>query len=274
MITQTHQTLLAHDDTAGPGPLLLLLPGAGDLRSEYRFVVDRFASAGRRVVTADLPGHGDSPVAARYTVAATAEALVALIRHLDAGPAVVMATSFAPAAAVWAAAEHPDLIAGIVAISPHLHIDRSLAGRVQSAAVHGLLRGPWAGSVWARLYRGWYKASPPDDLDAELSRLRAMLSQPARRRAVRRTLTAGRDGVHDRLAQLDLPTLTIFGSADDHFSDPVAEAAAVATQMHGTHVIVQGAGHYPHVERPEVVTQAVLAFLGATDAGLPGSATG
>ena len=54
--------------------------------------------------------------------------MVGLIEAVDAGPAVVVGTSFAPAAAVWAAAERPDLVAGIVAISPHLHADRSLKG--------------------------------------------------------------------------------------------------------------------------------------------------
>lgn len=261
MGTQTQPALLAHDDTGGPGRLLVLLPGAGDLRSEYRRVVDDLAADGHRVVTADLPGHGDSPVADRYTVGSTAEALMALIRTLDAGPAVVVATSFAPAAAVWAAAEQSDLIDGIVAISPHLHADQSIAGRLQAAAIRVLLRGPWAAWLWGRLYRGWYKSAPPDDLDGEVARLRSMLSQPARRRAVRETLTADRDGVDERVARLDVPTLTVFGSADDHFADPVAEAAAVASQLGGAQVVVDGAGHYPHVERPDIVIPALRSFL-------------
>lgn len=265
MKTSAHRPALAHDDRGGAGRLLVLLPGAGDLRSEYRFVADTLAADGHRVVTADLPGHGDSPVADRYTVATTADALVALVRALDAGPAVVIATSFAPAAAVWAAAEHPGLIAGVVAISPHLHADPSIAGRLQRLAIRLLLRGPWAGWLWATLYRGWYKATPPDDLDAEIARMRAMLADPARRRAVRDTLTADREGLGARVARLDVPTLTIFGASDDHFPDPVAEAAAVAAQLGGDRVVVGGAGHYPHVERPDVVTPALRSFLAALD---------
>lgn len=49
----------ADRDRGSPGRLLVLLAGAGDLRSEYRFLVGPLTSAGRRVVTADLPGHGD-----------------------------------------------------------------------------------------------------------------------------------------------------------------------------------------------------------------------
>lgn len=259
--TGTPHRLLAHDETGGSGRLIVMLPGAGDLRSEYRFVTGPLASAGYRVVTADLPGHGESPPAGRYTVGAAAAALVDLLRRLDGGPAVLVGTSFAPAAAVWAAADHPDLVAGVVAISPHLTGDRSVKGRLLRVAIKGLLRGPWAAGVWAKLYRGWYKASPPDDLDAEVGRLRAMLADPGSRRAVRETLTADREGVDDRVARLACPTLTVFGSADDHFADPVAEAAATAETLGGGLLLVDGAGHYPHVEQPGLAADAIIAFV-------------
>lgn len=255
----TQSTALAYDDTGGSGRLVVMLPGAGDLRSEYRFIVDRLVSAGHRVVTADLPGHGESPPARNYTVETTAGSLVALLRELDAGPAVVVATSFPPAAAAWAAAEHPDLIAGLVAISPHFRDDYSPVLRVATKAI--LLRGPWAAGLWAKLYKGWYKAAPPADLDTEIERLKTMLADPARRRAVRETLTAGRDGVDERIARLSLPTLTVFGSADDHFSDPVTEARNTAESLGGDHLVVDGAGHYPHVEQPGQVADAIVAFL-------------
>jgi pimeloyl-ACP methyl ester carboxylesterase len=251
---------LRYDDH-GSGSLLVLLPGAGDLRSEYRFVVDRLAGSGHRVVVADLPGHGQSPVAERYGVEPTAGALRELIGGLSAGPAVVIGTSFAPAAAVWAAVDRPDLVRGVVAISPHFDEDHSLQGRLAAVAMRLLLRGPWAGALWARLYTGWYKAAPPADLRDEVRRLRAMFADPARRRAVRQTLTADRRGVAQRIARLTTPTLTVFGDADDHFTDPVAEAARVAGELGGDELIVPGAGHYPHVERPDTVADAIIDFV-------------
>jgi pimeloyl-ACP methyl ester carboxylesterase len=257
-IQKPHSTALAYDDTGGTGRLVVMLPGAGDLRSEYRFIVDRLVGSGHRVVTADLPGHGESLPALRYTVESTAAALVDLLRELDAGPAVVVATSFPPAAAVWAAAEHPDLFAGLVAISPHLTDESSWLLRASTKA---LLRGPWAAGLWAKLYAGWYKSAPPADLESEIGRMKSMLSEPARRRAVRETLTADRDGVDERIARLRLPTLTVFGSRDDHFKDPAAEAKSTAERLGGEYLLVEGAGHYPHVEQPGQVADAILAFL-------------
>ena len=261
MRSTSRDARLSHDDL-GSGTLLVLLPGAGDLRSEYRFVVDRLVDSGHRVVAADLPGHGQSPIAGAYGVRPTADALLDLVSSLDAGPAVVVGTSFAPAAAVWAATDRPELIRGIVAISPHLDADTSPRGRLLALATGMLLRGPWAGALWASMYAGWYKASPPADLPDELERLRAMLGDPARRRAVRRTLTADRDGVAERIARLAAPTLTVFGDADDHFDDPTTEAARVAAELGGGRLIVPGAGHYPHVEQPDVVADAIVDFVG------------
>ena len=53
---------IAYDDSQGDGELVLMLPGMGDLRSEYRFLAPALVSAGYRVVTADLRGHGESSV--------------------------------------------------------------------------------------------------------------------------------------------------------------------------------------------------------------------
>ncbi|HVR33467.1 MAG TPA: alpha/beta hydrolase [Acidimicrobiia bacterium] len=253
--------LLSHDDTGGDGRLVVMLPGAGDVRSEYRFLARRLAAAGHRVVTADLAGHGDSPAAKAYTVSSTASDLIDLIEHLDGGPAVVVACSFAPAAVVWAAAERPDLINGLVALSPHFEADDTFKGRLLTAGTKVLMRGPWAAGTWAKLYAGWYKTNPPQDLPAEIEKLRAMMADPARRRAVRHTLTADRSGVAEKMAAVDVPTLTIFGSLDDHFVNPQAEAEAVLAKLGGSHLLVDGAGHYPHVEAADVVADAIQVFL-------------
>lgn len=254
-------SVLAHDDTGGSDRPVVLLPGAGDLRSEHRFLATRLSERGHRVVTADLPGHGASPTADSYTVAAAAESIIRLLETLGGGPAVLVACSFSPAAAVWAAAERPDVIAGLVAVSPHLHEDDSFKGRALGWAVKAMLAGPWAGAMWAKAYSGWYKTAPPADLAVEVDKMKVMLADPARRRAVRETLTAHRRGMAERIAALALPTLTVFGSLDDHFPDPVAEAAAVATELGGDQLVVEGAGHYPHVESPDAVAAAVDAFI-------------
>lgn len=54
------QGRLAYSDYGGAGDLVLMLPGMGALRREYRYLAPRLRAAGDRAVTADLRGHGES----------------------------------------------------------------------------------------------------------------------------------------------------------------------------------------------------------------------
>ena len=53
---------IAYDDSGGAGPLVICVPGLGDMRQQYRFLGPRLVAAGFRAVTMDLPGHGESSV--------------------------------------------------------------------------------------------------------------------------------------------------------------------------------------------------------------------
>src|SRR5207249_7025448 len=103
-------------DHSGPaaadGQLVVCVPGMGDVRGVYRFLVPALTAAGHRVVTMDVRGHGES--SARwddYSAPAIGGDVLALVRHLDAGPAHLVGGSMAAAAVVWAAAEAPELVA-------------------------------------------------------------------------------------------------------------------------------------------------------------------
>lgn len=251
--------MIAFDDTGrSDGPLVVMVPGAGDVRAEYRFLAPRVADHGARVVTMDLRGHGESSAAwPGYGVAESASDLIAVLDHLDAGPATVVGTSFAPAAALWAAADRPDLVERLVLISAHLET----APGWQGLALRLLLRGPAAGRLWASQYRSWHPAAPPEDLAAHADHLAAMLADPDRRRAVRETLTAHRDGLGDRIDRVTVPTLVVMGGADSHFPDPEVEGAAIASRTRGSVRVIAGAGHYPHAEFPGQVEAAITGFL-------------
>jgi pimeloyl-ACP methyl ester carboxylesterase len=94
---------LALSDYGADGDLVLMLPGMGALRSEYRYLAPRLAESGYHAVSVDLRGQGESSVPwERYDVPSVGGDILALIDHLNAGPAHVIGTSFAPAPAVWA----------------------------------------------------------------------------------------------------------------------------------------------------------------------------
>ena len=84
-------------DVAGDGPLVVLVPGMGDLRDTYRFLAPALRDAGYRVACTDLRGHGSSDATfTSYGDADTAGDVVALIEELG-SPAVIVATPWVPA---------------------------------------------------------------------------------------------------------------------------------------------------------------------------------
>jgi hypothetical protein len=50
------------------------------------------------------------------------------------------------------------------------------------------------------------------------------------------------------------------GTADPDFPDPAAEARLIANCVGGHVLLVEGAGHYPHVELPERTAPPIVAF--------------
>ena len=103
----------------GAGPFVLMVPGIGDLKEEYRHLVSATLAAGDRVVTMDLRGIGGSSTGwPASTNAAIGGDIVALVRHLGATDATIVGTSMGAGAAVWAAAEAPDCVTDLVLIGP------------------------------------------------------------------------------------------------------------------------------------------------------------
>src|SRR4051812_24501368 len=120
------------------GPLVVLIPGMGDLRSTWRELTGPLAAAGHRVAVMDLRGHGDSDTTfATHGDVVTAQDALALVEPLG-GRAVLVGNSRGAAAAGGAAAERPDLVAGLVLTGPFLREPAMPA--VVTAAMHGLMR--------------------------------------------------------------------------------------------------------------------------------------
>lgn len=245
----------------GRGPLVVCVPGLGDLRQEYRFLGPQLTRAGLRVVTLDLRGHGDSSVGwSDVSVEAVGGDILALVERLG-GPAIVVGTSMAAAAAVWAAAEEPAAIAGLVLIGPFV---REGGCRGRGAVYPGLIRlalaGPWKVRVWMRYWASLFPTRKPDDFRWYADRLRRNLSQPGRFDAARRMLGASRAGSEAKLDSVRAPALVVMGTKDRDFKDPAAEARLVAARLHGNVALIDDAGHYPHVEFPERTAPLVAEF--------------
>jgi pimeloyl-ACP methyl ester carboxylesterase len=241
------------------GPLVVCIPGMGDVRQQYRFLADQLVEAGYRVATMDVRGHGESSVGWQdYSVAGVGSDLLALLRHLDAGPALVIGNSMAAGAAVWAAAEAPEWVRALVLIGPAVHGE--ITGPM-GLLMKVLFARPWGAAAWLKYFNTLYPTRKPADWDTYTAHLKDNLSQPGRLEALQKMIFASKAASAERLSRVTTPALILMGTKDPDFKDPDAEAQWVAGQVRGSVVMIEGAGHYPHAEMPEVTWPHIAAFL-------------
>ncbi len=251
---------LAYEDSDGSGETVIMLPGMGALRSEYRYLAPALAKEGYRTIAADLRGQGESSVPwAEYDVPSVGKDILAIIDHLAASPAHVIATSFSPAPAVWAALERPKAIKSLILISAFLRNEKLSLTRKLSMDI--LLHGPWKISAWITYYKTLYPTRKPNDFDEYLDNLKGNLEEKGRFEAAMTLGSSTKELVEKRLNQVKVPTLVIAGTKDPDWPDPKAEAEFIADKLSAKLLIVENAGHYPQTEMPEKVTPAILDFL-------------
>lgn len=254
------QSRLAYDDTGGTGPLLVCMPGMGDLRSEYRALRPLLQQAGHRVVTLDVRGHGESSAQwPGYSARDVGRDALALIEHLGAGPAVVLGNSFAAGSALWAAHEAPTRVRGVVLLGP---IVRDVPAPWYAKAALALgFAGPWRVAFWMAYWNSLFPLRKPADHAQARAALAANLREPGRMAALRHMVSLSKADTGALVARSRVPALVVMGSRDPDFPDATAEAHWLGQALRTEPLIVPGAGHYPHLEAPEQVAPAVLAFI-------------
>jgi pimeloyl-ACP methyl ester carboxylesterase len=251
---------LAYSDYGGSGEPVIMLPGMGALRSEYRYLAPILSDSGYRPITVDLRGQGESSVPWKiYDVPSVGKDILDLIEYLNAGPAHVIGTSFAPSAIVWAAVERSDLIKSIVLISPFVR--QVKVNPIMQMVMWLMLNNPLRVRTWGMYYSTFYPTVKPPDFQHYMAQLMLNLAGPGRFKAVKALGTSSRQPSEERLSQLKTPTLIVMGTKDADFPDPVEEGKIIAEQICGSMALIEGAGHYPQTEMPEKTAAAVIDFL-------------
>ncbi|MEU1040651.1 alpha/beta hydrolase [Streptomyces sp. NPDC005907] len=260
-------------EAAGEGPLVVLAHGMGDSRAAYRFVVPRLVAAGYRVAAVDLRGCGESSAQwPSYSRTDIAGDLLAVIRHIDGGPAVLVGHSISGGAATIAAAQDSGLVRGIIELGPFTRAQSIKLGDFRSKSYRQgafrLLGSSLFGSVglWSRYLDHAYPGIKPADWTDRLARIEAMLREPGRMRAMQKMGQSAPTDAGAQLGNVRCPALIVQGSLDPDWVDPRAEGEAIVAAMPagvGELAVIEGAGHYPHDQYPEETVSLMLAFLGA-----------
>jgi pimeloyl-ACP methyl ester carboxylesterase len=230
----------------------------------------------------DLPGFGDSPPRpdGRYSIAALAQTLTALLDRSRRGPVHLIGNSLGGAVCVKVAAARPDLIRTLTLISPALPDARLRLDLVRFP----LMSVPRLGTRILRQYQNLPAENRVADVItncysnpalfpaarfaaevAELSRRDTLDYATAALLGSIRTLTAeffraGRSSAWHDAARITAPALVIYGS-HDRLVDPRNAGRAAHAFRDARIVVLPRTGHVAHMEHPDQVAAEMAAAL-------------
>jgi 2-succinyl-6-hydroxy-2,4-cyclohexadiene-1-carboxylate synthase len=233
---------------------VVLVHGFTQTSASWGPVADRLA---RRfeVVRVDLPGHG-GPGAVEVGFAEAAGLVGA-----TGGPAAYVGYSLGGRLCLRLALDRPDLVRALILIggSPGIAdaagraerraADERLARRIERDGVAAFLDDWLAGPLFATL---------PAEAAGREQRLANTAEGLAS--ALRRLGTGAQEPLWDRLGELRPPALLVAGERDPKFT-VIAKQMAAAIGPAAQVVLVEGAGHAAHLERPAATAALLEEFL-------------
>jgi len=266
------------------GPLAVCLHGFPDSAHTYRHLLPRLAADGYRAVAPFMRGYAPTAVPAdgRYQTGMLAMDAVGFHEALGGdGDAVIIGHDWGATATYGAAAFAPERWAKVVtmAVPPSGALGAAFFGnlaQIKRSWYMFFFQHPFSDMIvpsneLAFIDMLWADWSPGHDAGEDVPHVKAALRDPANLAAAlgyyRATLG---DGYNDpaladvqAAAQQDppQPTLYLHGADDGCIGAEVAEFAATQAPGNIRVGIIDGCGHFLHVERPDVVNDEIMEFL-------------
>jgi pimeloyl-ACP methyl ester carboxylesterase len=251
----TVPTLVCH--VAGDGTPAALLHGIGGSARVWRPLAS--ALDGYRLLSYDLPGHGDAPApAAPFELTDVAAAVHADLTSRALGPTIVCGHSVGALIGLLVALEDPTLVSRLILIATDA--DPSGFGWLTDGVVSELARTRGMDAVfdYALEHDGTMAAVRRDPRLVDLYRS-AFTPTDALGYAALADAIATRPQLAPRLSELACPVLVICGADDEGF---VAPSRRLAAATGGRYVEVPGAGHLPMLDDRDLVAREIRAVTG------------
>jgi 2-(acetamidomethylene)succinate hydrolase len=247
---------------SGSGPLALCFHGITANGRVFEPIVSQL-SRRFHAVSLDQRGHGRSgKPASGYGGEAFAGDIAALVREIDRGPALLIGHSLGARNALVAGMNHPDLVAGVVAIDFTPFIETKVLDDLETRVNAGDREFENIEAVKSYL-AARYKRMPPDAVErrarhgyvATPSGLRP-LADP---NAMRQTASGLREDLEPVVRDIRVPVLLMRG-ADSALVSPVAWGKTRALRPDLPAVEIRDADHYVPEEAPDAVVDEINRF--------------
>lgn len=265
---------IAYIDSGGDGPPIVLVHGLSSWMGFWEYQIPELART-HRVIALDLPGYGASGRPdAPYTPPWYADIVASLMDDRGVLRAAVMGHSMGGQIAITLALSHPERVSALVLSAP-AGIERFQAGH----------------ATWMKRY--WTEGRTLETTEEEVrytfsslafarhdDGVERLLQERVRMRdtpmllgtsvAVSRSVAGMLDHpVADRLSEIAVPTLLVFGTDDRMIPNPILNGGRTRTialkgqrAIKGSQLLlVSGAGHTVHHDAPDEFNTAVAAFL-------------
>jgi pimeloyl-ACP methyl ester carboxylesterase len=263
---------------AGQGPLALCLHGFPDSAWTWRHLLPALASAGRHAVAPFTRGYAPTDIApdGRYDLDALVADAVALHEVLGGDDrAALIGHDWGAETAYGASASAPERWRRLVTIGvPPLALDARIFSdydQLKRLFYLFFLKTAGAASVVAaddmafvdRLWADW---SPGYDGAADARRAKACLRDPRHLDAAVAYYRADEPGLHPAghaalLSTPPQPTLYLHGDRDGSLDVNLVRDAAEHLAPGSRMEVVEGAGHFLHLERPAAVNERIVAWV-------------
>ena len=284
---RTHTTPVRDTEVAswvgGEGTPVVLIHGLAASKVTFVPTLDDLADD-HHVHAIDLPGFGRSgkplPAGRRYTPAWFADRVVDYLDAHDLADAYLVGNSMGGRVATEVALRHPDRVRGIAGLGAAVAFDEWQLAR----PLLKLLRWQWAAGVPVRLpssvlQRGvtemFHDPSrvPAENIRAAVDEAQSYLRDAGYRMAVAASARGlvtdrcyGRTGYWERLVDLQVPSLWLYGRSDPLVSHRYG--ARVADTLPNAEVEVwDDLGHVPQFELPDRTHALLRRFFARTEAG-------
>jgi len=253
------------------GTPLVLLHGLGGTIADWGGTMDALAQ-NRQVVAIDLLGNGrtDKPAGCTYTAEALRDHILSTLEALDLDTVDLNGWSLGGRVAIAVAHERPRGVRRLVltapaGIGPDTIVDLN-------APYHDILRQMAirpASSAW-RIFSNAVRSGGARRLASFTARRLVLASDPRARHAFLQQmrglvgpsgyLDGAREIILRKLSELEQPILVVWGR-EDYFAPFAHFAILKKFSPHAELAAIDRCGHTPHIEWPDVYSDAVNSFL-------------
>lgn len=246
---------LFYEDRGPRGGLaLLFVHGWRGSANVWAMIVDRLAET-HRTIALDVRGFGESSAApGPYRVETFADDLSSLVAALDLDPFVAIGHSMGAAIVQRFAVDRPDALEGLVLVAPvpatALPYPPKLDAMFRATIGDDTRAAAWLGNLVA-----------PDTPKPVVQLLRDAVARASAAATLESYESWTSLAFGDEAATIETPTLVLAAGADRPMTPDLVRERVAAPIAGSRFAVIDGAGHYAVVDRPERIATEIQRFV-------------